>query len=166
MRHATRPRLALILVAALACQRVPRPLVPGVDACDFCRMTVSDTRFGGEIQSRTGRIHTFDAVECLASFHLDAAERNDVRGAWTVDFESGRMVPVDSAVFLQDGTLSSPMGRKLASFAPEHRAGLEARYGGRVVSWTEVLESFRRQGLEPGAHQHDTGSGPPATTKR
>ena len=60
--------LVLALIATAGCQRVPRPLVAGVDACDFCRMTVSDTRFGGEIQSRTGKIHAFDAVECLASF--------------------------------------------------------------------------------------------------
>ena len=148
--------IMLLGLVALGCQRAPRPLVAGVDACDFCRMTVSDTRFGGEIQSRTGKIHTFDAVECLASFHLAATDRDDVRGAWVSDFEDGRLVPVDSAVFLRDARVSSPMGRSLVAFAPEHRAGLEERYGGHAMTWSEVRESLRTKGLEPGATPRDT----------
>lgn len=119
-------------------------------------MTVSDTRFGGEIQSKTGKIHAFDAVECLASFHLDATDRDDVRGAWVSDFESGRLVPVDSAVFLRDGRVNSPMGRSLVGFGPEHRSGLVERYGGHSMSWSEVRESLRSRGLTPGAAP-DTG---------
>ena len=146
----------LVGLVALGCQRAPRPLVAGVDACDFCRMTVTDTRFGGEIQSRTGKIHTFDAVECLASFHLAATDRDDVRGAWVSDFEDSRLVPVDSAVFLRDAGISSPMGRSLVAFAPEHRAGLEERYGGHAMTWSEILELLRARGLEPGATPRDT----------
>jgi copper chaperone NosL len=146
----------LLLLTAVGCQRAPRPIVAGVDACDYCRMTVSDTRFGGEIQSRTGKIHTFDAVECLASFHLAASDRDDVRAAWVSDFEGGRLVPADSAVFLRDGRVNSPMGRSLVAFGPEHRAGVEERYGGRVMSWSEVRELMRTQRLEPGAPPRDT----------
>lgn len=145
-------RLVLLGVATMtACQRTPRPLVAGADACDFCRMTVSDTRYGGEIESRTGRLHTFDAVECLASFHLDAAERGDVKRAWVSDFETGRLVPVDSAVFLRDGRLKSPMGRGLVAFAPEHASRLTSLYGGEKIGWQDVREMLRRRGLTPGA---------------
>ena len=123
-------------------------------------MTVSDTRFGGEIQSRTGKIHAFDAVECLASFHIAATDRDDVRAAWVSDFESGRLVPVDSAVFLRDGRVNSPMGRSLVAFGPEHRTGIEARYGGHELSWNEVRELLRTQGLQPGATPRDTTTRP------
>lgn len=119
-------------------------------------MTVTDTRFGGELQSRTGRIHTFDAVECLASFYLDAARRDDIRAAWVTDFETGRFVPVDSAVTIQDGSIRSPMGRSLVAFAPEAAELAAQRYGGRSLTWPEVLEIFRLRGLEPGATQRDT----------
>ena len=147
---ASRTVLMMALLVT-ACERAPRPLVAGVDACDFCRMTVSDTRFGGEIQSRTGRLHTFDAVECLASFHLDAADRGEVKAAWVSDFETGRLVPVDSAVFLQDSRLKSPMGRNLVAFAPEHAFRLTSSYGGRAITWDDVRVLLRRRSLEPGA---------------
>lgn len=160
MRRWRAGSIALGLMAA-ACQRVPRPLVAGVDACDFCRMTVSDTRFGGEIQSRTGRLYAFDAVECLASFHLDADARGDVRAAWVSDFETGRLVPVDSATFVQDGRVHSPMGRQLVAFAPEQTAGLVERYGGRVIRWPEVREALREQHLAPGAADRDSAPAVP-----
>ena len=147
--------LALLLLAG--CQRAPRPLVAGVDSCDFCRMTLSDTRFGGEIQSKTGKIHAFDAIECLSSFHLAATDRDDVRGAWVSDFESGRLVPVDSAVFLRGGKVNSPMGRSLVAFAPEHANELERRYGGQRLTWNDVRELLRTNRLERGATP-DTGA--------
>ena len=156
VRARIRPRVVLMLLVLLGCQRGPRPLVAGTDACDFCRMTVSDTRFGGEILSKTGRIHTFDAVECLASFHL-AASPDDVRGVWVSDFESTRLVPVDSAVFLIDGRMNSPMGRKLVAFAPEHANGLEQRFDGRRLNWNAVLTLVRENRMGPGATP-DTGA--------
>lgn len=128
----------------------------GTDACDYCRMTVSDTRFGAELQTRTGRIHTFDAVECLASFYLDAARRDDVRAAWVTDFETGRFVPVDSAAFLRNGTLQSPMGRALVAFAAGSVQAAVQQYGGHAITWADVLEMMRVRGLQPGATPHDT----------
>jgi len=125
-------------------------------------MTVSDTRFGGEIQSKTGKIHAFDAIECLASFHLAASDRDDVRGAWVSDFESSRLVPVDSAVFLRDARVSSPMGRSLVAFAPEHRVGLEERFGGHTLTWNEVRDVLRANQMRPGATP-DTGRAHPHT---
>jgi copper chaperone NosL len=160
VKSAGRPHALLFLVVALACQRAPRPLVAGTDACDYCRMTVTDTRFGGELQSRTGRIHTFDAVECLASFYLDAASRDDIRAAWVSDFETGRLVPVDSAITLQEGSIASPMGRSLVAFAPEAAELAVQKYGGRALRWPEVLEVLRVRGLEPGATQRDTVKAP------
>lgn len=151
---------ALTLGLALAaCQRGPRPLVAGTDACEFCRMTVSDVRFGAELVSRTGRVHTFDAVECLASFHLDAEARDDVRGVFVSDFESGRLLPADSALFLRGGSLRSPMGRSLAAFAPDiGGAAIVQRYGGTVIRWADVLEEMKNEQLRPGVdgpkHNH------------
>ena len=158
MRPATLIRFAaltLALALLLGCQRGPRPLAAGTDACEFCRMTVSDVRFGAEIVSNTGRVHTFDAIECLASFYLDAAARDDVRGVYVTDFESGRLLAADSALLLRGGSLRSPMGRSLAAFAPAVGEGaLVQRYGGSVLRWSQVLEQTRNQQIRAGAEGH------------
>lgn len=168
MRRSPFPPLAaftLVLALLSSCQRGPRPLVAGTDACEFCRMTVSDVRFGAEIVSRTGRVHTFDAIECLASFHLNAEARDDVRGVYVTDFESGRLLPADSAVFVRGGSLRSPMGRSLAAFAPgTSEAALIQRYGGSVLRWNEVLEETRHEQVRPGAEGHaHSGTAPRGT---
>lgn len=143
------------------CQRAPRPLVAGTDACEYCRMTISDVRFGGEIQTSTGRIHTFDAIECLASYVLDAATRGEVKAVWVSDFLARGLIPADSAVFVEGG-LSSPMGRALVAFGT--RADAEANLrGGRLLRWADVLELMRVRGLEPGATSADTAAGSGST---
>ena len=165
--------LTLALTTLSACQRGPRPLVAGTDACEFCRMTVSDVRFGAELVSRTGRVHTFDAVECLALFYLDAEARDDVRGVFVSDFESGRLLPADSALFLRGGSLRSPMGRSLAAFSPDiGDAAIVQRYGGTVIRWADVLEEMKNEHLRPGArgpkhnHADPEASGPSSTAPK
>ena len=148
----------LLSLAVVACQRAPRPLIAGTDACEFCRMTVSDTRFGGEIESKTGRIHTFDSIECLASFYVDASARGDVARAWVTDFETGRFLAADSAVFIVDGRVNSPMGRSLVALAPNTPAESRLQYGGKVIGWAELLELMRTKSMQPGAATDTVGS--------
>lgn len=158
MARIDRRVVALLLVTLSACQTRPRPLVAGTDACDYCRMSVSDVRFGGELQLRSGRIYTFDAIECLASFYL-ANERNDVRGVWVADYATSTLVPVDSAVFLRASGIQSPMGRSLVAFEQEASNNtLVAQYGGRAMRWPEVVELMRAERFVPradSAQRHD-----------
>lgn len=131
---------AFVMVAA--CQRGggPRPLVVGEDSCDFCKMSISDTRYGGEVRTTTGRIVTFDAVECLASYIAAAGDRARFEGVWVADFNGGGMVPAEGARFVSGGTLHSPMGRQITSFAASATpADLVAKYGGEVLTWQQVL---------------------------
>ena len=157
-----RPRLthAMILMPAMlvACRQGPRPLAT-TDACDYCRMSVSDTRFGGEIQTEAGRLQTFDAIECLASFYIDASTRGDVRGVWVADYASSRLIPADSAVFLRGSRLRSPMGRSLVAFAHSADiAALVAEHSGNVLRWGDVVTLMTNEQLTPGtaAPKRDT----------
>lgn len=134
--------LLVALTTVAACQRGsgPRPLVVGEDSCDFCRMSISDTRYGGEVRTTTGRIVTFDAVECLASYIAAAGDSARFDGIWVADFNGGGMVPAEGARFVSGGTLHSPMGRQITSFAASATpADLVAQYGGEVLTWQQLL---------------------------
>jgi copper chaperone NosL len=153
---------ALLVLGALACGGASRELVPGMDACEYCRMTISDARFGGQVVSATARARTFDAVECLASFVLDATDPREAAQVRVSDFATARLVAVDSAVFLEGSSVTSPMGRSLVAFAATDDVGaLVARYGGRSRSWSEVLDLMRADALTPGADRPGTGSQAP-----
>ncbi|MBK7834776.1 MAG: right-handed parallel beta-helix repeat-containing protein [Gemmatimonadetes bacterium] len=124
--------LLLLAVAGLPTRRRPTPAGRGEDSCDFCKMAISDTRYGGEVRTSTGRIVTFDAVECLAGYIAAAGDSARVVGVWVADFDGGGMVPAAEARYVRGGTLHSPMGRQITSFAPNASpADLVARYGGR-----------------------------------
>ena len=159
----SRGAAAVLLTATLfACQRAPRPLVAGTDECAYCRMTVSDPRFGAEIESRTGKISTFDSIECLASYYLDARDRDDVRGTWVTDYGTGRLMPADSAMYLVDSSIQSPMGRSMVAFqpSPSARDSLVVRFGGAWQTWDEILLAMDADRLRPGADTGGTGSRP------
>jgi copper chaperone NosL len=131
----------LVLAVALGCAPAgPRALVAGEDACAYCRMTISDTRFGGEAITATGRVLTFDAIECMASWARSAPAR-DRQKLFVMDMQRpGTLVAADSAGFLLATTASSPMGRSIVSLASTASAeSARATLGGRVATWRDIL---------------------------
>jgi copper chaperone NosL len=149
------PALVAALVAACSGDQ-PRPIAYGVDACAYCRMTISDSRFGAELVERRGKKLVFDSIECLAATLAGASE--PPRSVWVTDFSSPpRFVRAESAVYLQSAQLASPMGMGLAAFSDEKsRAEAESALAGRRLDWAavqrEVIESgFLSKGRPSGA---------------
>jgi len=154
MRFPVPPVRSLLVLAALAvaCAATgPEPLRLNEDPCDFCRMTISDSRFGGEAITRAGRIYKFDSIECLVGW-ARTATAGTVRALYVIDAQHpGTFVAADSAGFLKDGFMNSPMGKGFAAF-PSVKAAEEQRavLGGRVMSWAEVLVDSSKAGARAG----------------
>ena len=150
VRHHVRSSLALALslsLSLLACARGPQPIAYGADACEYCRMAISDPRFGGEIVSTKGKVHKFDSAECLASYVASAGD-SAIATLWVNDFRHpGTFVDATRAHFVRaPGGVSTPMGEAIFAFAPESDAAAEARtLGGTAMSWTDVLALARER---------------------
>jgi copper chaperone NosL len=146
MRLANSSILAFALMAGGACARdVPRAIVEGEDNCTQCHMGVAELRFAAQARTATGKVLIFDSVECLARHVAEAPAGTTWRGLHVTDHDApGSWLPVESARFLADGTIASPMGMRLAAFAAESSPdALTSRYEGRVVDWHGVLELVR-----------------------
>ncbi len=133
------------MLALSACAPVgPAPIALGTDACDQCRMTISDARFGGEAITAKGRILRFDSVECLAAWAA-TGEQGKSAHLYVIDLQHpGRFVRADSAGFLRGAMLGSPMGGAVLGFislakAEEQRTML----GGSVVGWAALVDAKR-----------------------
>jgi copper chaperone NosL len=157
---ATAAALALVLLAS--CGRAgPRPLAVGSDECAQCRMMITDARFGVEVIARTGRLQTFDAIECAVSY-VAAADPERIASVWVSDFERpGTWIAADTAVFVSGATVGSPMGRSLLAVAAGRAAAeVTLRYGGQQSNWRTLLAAARTTasaapGLtEATAHDH------------
>lgn len=132
--------LALALCAAACGAREPEPIALNEDQCGYCRMTISDARFGGEAVLATGRVRKFDSAECLADW-ARATPAKDRGALYVIDLQHpGAFVPAESAGFLKGAVLKSPMGRSIVAFADTVRAEEQrTMLGGRVLTWAQLL---------------------------
>ena len=155
-------QLALLWVVAACGGREPRPLVVGEDACDYCRMAITDTRFGGELTLRTGRHRPFDSIECLAAYVVGGSDSTRVLGVFVSDYETQTLIDATTAVYVRGGAVRSPMGRGLSAFARRSDpAALVAKYGGQSLDWTGVLQQAASERVTPSPPAPPAKPGPP-----
>ena len=142
---------AALLVVATACASVqPRDLVLGEDACAYCKMQISDPRFGSQVVTSTGRQLVFDSPECLAAF-LESTDAAKVASVWVLDAQNpGTWVRAEDAGFLVDASLRSPMGRITAFASPSAAHAAQAALGGQLLSWVAIRSDSA--GITAGTH--------------
>ena len=139
---------AILLLAALGlggCSRraawppSPAAVHLGEDACEACRMIISDEHFGAQLHVRGGEVSNYDDVGCLLM--ASAGRTLDPRGVFVRDYASGGWLRGDAAFVVTSPTLGSPMGYGQAAFAsPQAAAGEAARHSGaRVAALAELL---------------------------
>ena len=137
-------RRSLVLASlsfALACASSgPRPIAYDSDACEKCHMQITDTRFGGEVETSTGKLYVFDAVECLLDYERPERARGNVRHVWVIDYRNPKaFIAADSAWFVVAPGGRTPMGKGL--YATATQAGAEeirTSVGGEIKRWSEL----------------------------
>jgi copper chaperone NosL len=142
---ATRRLCAVLLVAAatFACS-TPGPGVISYDsdACDHCRMTISDPRFAAQLVTKTGKVYRFDDPGCLASFLASQQVAPEaVHSIWMNDYaQPEHRVQADAAVFVVSDRIRAPMNGGMAAFASRAEAeAFQATVGGGLARWADVL---------------------------
>lgn len=145
---------ALVLVSGVVlglaltgCEVEPKAIRYGRDECAECRMTLVDQNYGAELITTKGKVHIFDDLNCLVAFHRREAERSG-SGSRLLVVPFGKpntLLPAASAHFLQHDGLRSPMASGTAAFSTLAELENVLRQlggGGRVLRWSEVVESF------------------------
>jgi copper chaperone NosL len=144
--------LAAAMLAA-ACAPAPAPVLYGSEACEQCRMTVSEPGFAARALERTGRAYAFDSIECLADWlGARGPDARPLHSLWVQDFAGGeRWLRAEEAAYVRGGEVRSPMGAALTA----HAGAVEARahadeHGGEVLEWGGV----RTLAAVGGRHEH------------
>ena len=112
--------IAVLMVLFLSsCNTGPQPIITGRDICDFCKMPVSDNRFGAEIVTQKGKIYKFDDAHCINSFmNSTAFKQQKEYDVFFVDFAGNHsLMPAARAFFLKSESLRSPMNGNIAAFS-------------------------------------------------
>ncbi len=133
--------MAFSITALSSCSTQPQPLRVGQDNCDFCKMTVSDHRFGAEIITKKGKVFKFDDERCIVGFlNSKKVVKEDIAGIYFIDFAiPNKLVNVNNALFLQCPALKSPMGGNIAAFSNEDSlAKVFQQINGNQISWEDM----------------------------
>lgn len=139
--------LMLVLFSAIgltlfSCNSGPEPIAYGKDVCTHCKMKIVDERFGAELVTKHGKIHKFDALECMVNFteELDdqTRKKNELYLVANAS-QKGELIYASQAVYLRSERFPSPMGANISAFADAmQRNEFMDEYGGTPLDWEEA----------------------------
>jgi copper chaperone NosL len=123
------------------CSTAPQPIRIGKDQCDFCKMTISDNRFGAEIITRKSKVYKFDDEHCIINFlNSKTTAPGEIAGIYFVNFnDPHEMIKVEEAHFLQSPSFKSPMNGNIAAFVHEDSlVNMLPKFKGNKISWEDM----------------------------
>jgi copper chaperone NosL len=133
----------LFILSFSGCGTGPQPIRFGEDGCDFCKMTISDQRFGAELITQKGKVYKFDDMHCVNAFlKAKTVSEEDIAQVYLLDFsQPGTLVPATESVFLKSERLRSPMGANIAAFRhPDSMKKFMNQFPGQSLDWSEVRQ--------------------------
>ncbi|HZL72670.1 MAG TPA: nitrous oxide reductase accessory protein NosL [Planctomycetota bacterium] len=137
-------RCIVFIVLAAGCGRPeagPAPISYGEDACDLCRMIISEAPYAAEARFGPDKIEKYDDIGCLGE---RLWEGPPPVAMWVADHSSGRLHPVSSVALVHVKDLKTPMACGVAAFADRAEAeAFTSKYGGRFIGMDEI-KSMRR----------------------
>lgn len=144
-KRKTKPAVNLLTLLSLfffqACNAGTQQIVVGKDVCNYCKMPVSDNRFGAEILTTKGKIYKFDDAHCLLGFlHAPNFKNEKDYKVFVVDFSDDHsLITASKALFLKSEALRSPMNGNIAAFSnADSLQFASGKYLGSKLSWIEV----------------------------
>jgi copper chaperone NosL len=149
------PALLFIFFSCEKKEIKPVPIQYGVDECEYCRMKITDPRYGSELLLKTGKAYKFDSVECLAAYYIQAKDKNKIHSLWVPDFITKEFIPAQKAIYLHSKNLPSPMGLNISAYkTKEELEKVKAKYGGDVLSWEDVVKLVKKEWIEKKKKRH------------
>jgi copper chaperone NosL len=117
----------------------PPAIAYGEDVCENCSMIISDERFAAAYWTADGVARRFDDIGGMVEYHQKHGE--DVATFWVHDYPTGEWVRAESATFVMNKGLQTPMGFGIAACADEEQAKALAygEAGAMVLSWSGLL---------------------------
>lgn len=142
--------LFLLLLILSGCKAGSEPINYGHDECDFCRMLITDNRYGAELVTDKGKIFKFDEVGCLIEYAIVKNFLGDANQQFLVtDFSKPEtLINATKAFFVENENFRSPMGSNVMAFDSEvSRQKFTAESGGNLLNWLDVIELVKQRSM-------------------
>lgn len=122
----------------------PKPIKINSDSCDFCKMTISNGKFGAELITKKGRYYMFDDLACMVQFaKSNTAVPNQF--FFVNDYlKDNTLIPAETAHFIKGGKINSPMRGNIAAFSSDKE---QNEFGQKLeaqrITWSEVYNAYK-----------------------
>ncbi len=140
-KKAALPFAAIIILLMGSCKIEPQKIAVGKDNCAFCKMTISDPRFGAEIQTSTGKAFKFDDIHCMNEFvkSMQSDWKKNTTFYFTDYCSTHELVEASKSVLLKSAELKCPMDGHLAAFSNlDSLNAVKAVYHGDSITWEQL----------------------------
>ena len=140
----------LTMLTLASCGSEPEPINYGHDECEFCRMQITDNKYGAELVTDKGKIYKFDSIECMIEFSLVKNTLGDTNNKLLItDFNNpGNFIDARNSVYVMNDKFRSPMGLNVTAFNGEQKAQkFISENGGEKLSWVEVIELVKQRSM-------------------
>lgn len=133
----------------------PEPINYNKDACDFCKMSISESKFAAEVITSKGRAYKFDDVACMLQYTAQSPDIK-VKNHYVSNFANGNeLIDATAALFVEHKELRSPMGGNTAAFATKENAKEYAsKNQATILEWTDLQKINSTESNQPNEHSH------------
>jgi copper chaperone NosL len=121
----------------------PKPIKLNVDACEFCKMTISNGKFGAELLTKKGRYYKFDDLSCMLLY----AKKNtnmQVQSFFVNDYvKDNTLIPAEQSFYLKGEKINSPMRGNFAAFTTEKDQNtFQETLDAKTLTWQQVFTMY------------------------
>ena len=140
----------VIVITFVSCGSGPEPISYGHDECEFCRMLITDNKYGAEIITDKGKAYKFDSIECMVEFSLVKNTLGDTNNKLLITdfYNPGNFIDARNSFYVKNDEFRSPMGLNVTAFNGDEQAQkFISANGGRKLSWVEVIELVKQRSM-------------------
>lgn len=121
----------------------PKPIKLNVDSCEFCKMTISNGKFGAELLTKKGRYYKFDDLSCMLLYAKENANVQ-VQSFFVNDYaKDNTLIPAEQSFYLRGGSINSPMRGNFAAFASDKdQDNFQKQLDAKMVTWEQVFTMY------------------------
>lgn len=132
----------LILTFGVSCTSPgPEPIAINKDNCDYCKMTISDSRFATELKTSKGRVYKFDDMSCLLNYKKENSNTASAKCYISEYLGHNALLPADSLFYISGEAIGSPMGGNVAAFSNSDSAqAYLVKYSAQPTTWAQLVE--------------------------
>ena len=140
----------LIVITLVSCGSGPEPINYGHDECEFCRMLITDNKYGAELFTDKGKVYKFDSIECMVEFSLVKNTLGDTNNKLLITdfYNPGNFIDPRNSFYVKNDEFRSPMGLNVTAFNGDELAQkFISANGGERLSWVEVIELVKQRSM-------------------